>query len=525
MSAADIPEPVHPAISPRWRLTLLLVAAVIAWVLICFGNTFQAMAAIWARSETFTHGFVVPPIALWLIWRRRQHLAALSPRPSAWVILPLALAGFGWLLGELAAVNSVTQLAATAVLVLGVVTVVGTRVAWAMAFPLAFLFFAVPIGEFFMPRLMEWTADFTVLGLRFSGVPVYREGLSFIIPSGSWSVVEACSGVRYLIASLMVGTLFAYLNYRSPRRRLIFIMVSALVPIAANWVRAYIIVMLGHLSGNKLAAGVDHLIYGWVFFGVVIMLMFFIGARWSEDTQDMPAVADGSQQAAGESKGEPYFVIVALLLAIAWPQLANLAIEHSDESNVPQLAQPPATLPGGWQLAAADTVDFSPAYENPSSSMAARYARDGNSVGLFIGYYRNQTYGQKLVTSTNNLVRSNDQAWKVTERAGQTITVDGKSVWAHNYRVARDPLGSLGVTTRLRVWQWYWINGRLTANDYEAKLLNALSRLRGDGDDSAVVIVHALDDPAGQGSDTLAAFVADTGSAVEQMLRQTRERR
>ena len=126
------------------------------------------------------------------------------------------------------------------------------------------------------------TADFTVAALRASGIPVYREGLQFVIPSGSWSVVEACSGIRYLMASFMVGSLFAYLNYRSWRRRLAFVAVSLVVPIVANWLRAYMIVMLGHLSGNTLAVGVDHLIYGWVFFGIVIMAMFMVGARWSE---------------------------------------------------------------------------------------------------------------------------------------------------------------------------------------------------------------------------------------------------
>jgi exosortase/archaeosortase family protein len=124
--------------------------------------------------------------------------------------------------------------------------------------------------------------DFTIAALQATGIPVYREGLNFVIPSGSWSVVEACSGVRYLIASFMVGTLFAYLNYNSWKRRAGFMLISIVVPIVANWLRAYMIVMIGHLSGNTLAVGVDHLIYGWVFFGVVIMIMFMIGARWSE---------------------------------------------------------------------------------------------------------------------------------------------------------------------------------------------------------------------------------------------------
>ncbi|MBL0150818.1 MAG: archaeosortase/exosortase family protein [Ideonella sp.] len=117
-----------------------------------------------------------------------------------------------------------------------------------MTFPLGFAFFAVPIGEFALPVLMQWTADFTVGAL----------------------------------ASFMVGSLFGYLNYQSNKRRWIFVGLSLLVPVLANWVRAYMIVMLGHLSNNRLATGVDHLVYGWVFFGVVIMGLFTIGARWAE---------------------------------------------------------------------------------------------------------------------------------------------------------------------------------------------------------------------------------------------------
>ena len=70
--------------------------------------------------------------------------------------------------------------------------------------------------------------------------------------------------------------MFAYLNYHSLKRRLIFLAVAVAVPIVANWLRAYLIVLLGHVSGNKLAAGADHLIYGWVFFGIVIAIMFAI---------------------------------------------------------------------------------------------------------------------------------------------------------------------------------------------------------------------------------------------------------
>lgn len=263
-------------------MPLVLTALVLGWVVVGYWKTVESMVGIWERSETFAHGFVVLPIALWLIWRQRGRVAADSPcpsRPALWALLPI---GCAWLAGSLAAANALAQLALVALLVFCVPALLGWQVARKLAFPLGFLVFAVPLGEFLIPLLMDWTARFTVLGLRLSGVPVYQDGLEFVIPSGNWSVVEACSGIRYLIASLMAGTLFAYLNFHSLKRRLAFIAVSAVVPIVANWVRAYLIVMIGHLSGNRLATGVDHLIYGWLFFGIVVALIFLIGSRWSD---------------------------------------------------------------------------------------------------------------------------------------------------------------------------------------------------------------------------------------------------
>ena len=63
---------------------------------------------------------------------------------------------------------------------------------------------------------------------------------------------------------------------------MLFVALSVIVPIIANGMRAYMIVMIAHLSDMKLALGVDHLIYGWVFFGIVMLLLFWIGSFWRE---------------------------------------------------------------------------------------------------------------------------------------------------------------------------------------------------------------------------------------------------
>ena len=290
---------------PAWRYAPVLATSLcVLAILLAYWQTAASVVAIWWRSETFAHGFVVVPICLWLTWQRREALAQLAAKPW-WPGLALVLlAGAMWLVMSTAEVLGLKQFALAFMIQAAIVTVLGTSVARALVFPLAFLLFAIPAGEILVPTLMDWTADFTINALRWSGVPVYREANHFTIPSGRWSVVEACSGIRYVIASLMVGTIYAAMAYTSTRRRVLFVAASIVVPVVANWLRAYMIVMIGHLSNNRFAVGVDHLIYGWVFFGVVMLLLFWVGSFWQEKASPAPAgpVAPSSS-ALGELAG------------------------------------------------------------------------------------------------------------------------------------------------------------------------------------------------------------------------------
>lgn len=509
-----------PASRAQWRTAGLAFAVVLVWLLFWYRDTALAMVGIWERSDTFMHCFLIPPIVLWLIWRQRDELAKIAPRPDLRFLMPFAIVAFFWLLGELAAVNAITQLAFTGLVVLLVPVLLGWRVTAAIALPLAFLFFAVPIGEFIMPPMMEWTANFTVFALRLTGIPVYREGLQFVLPSGNWSVVEACSGIRYLIASVTVGTLFAYLNFHSLKRRLAFILVAILVPILANWLRAYGIVMLGHLSGNQLAVGVDHLVYGWLFFGVVILLMFFIGSRWADVPP--PAGRAAAKPVGRQRAAIPvWLAVVASMLVTALAPLADLRLERSDPGNAPRLAIAEQAL-GTWRQAAQPPVDWRPAFQNPSAELRNGYSGTPGKVGLYLGYYRHQGYARKLVSSENMLVRSKDPKWAQVAKGSQEIMLGGQAVVAATAELRGTPLSSVEAESRIVVWQWYWVNGRLTSSDYRAKGEIALLRLLGRPDDSAVVILYAPKDQPGGAQAALQSFAQAGGGAIEAALQRTR---
>jgi exosortase A len=499
-----------------WRRALPPLAFAVAVIVACYVATARQIVHTWAGTETYAHGFVVVPIVAWLLYRMRDRLRACSPQPS-WIVLPLfAIAGFAWLLGRFGTVNALSQTAFVAMLVLAAPAVLGLRTAREMMFPLGFLFFAVPLGDFLLPFLMERTADFTIVALRASGVPVYREGLNFVIPSGRWSVIEACSGVRYLIASLMTGTLFAYVTYRSNWRRFAFIAVAIVVPIVANWIRAYMIVMLAHLTNNELATGVDHVLYGWLFFGIVMLLMFWIGASWREEHRFGTAAADRTLQTLPSPRTAAPATLWLAVAAIAvvtvpWPAFESM----SERQNASDVTLPALDVPAWTPDASAPP--FVPEFHAPSASVQRVMRSGADTVAVYIAYYRNQGAYRKVASSQNVLVPSLGSPWMQVAATRRDVDLGGTKhrVVASELRNARGG----GVVA----WQWYWIDGAITSSNAMAKARTAWERLTGRGDDGAAIVVYA---PMGSGGEqALARFVHDAWPGIATMLEAARSSR
>lgn len=505
---------VPPVMRARaWRRSLWMLVLVVAGILSAYGTTGYHIVEIWSRSETFAHGFVVPLIVAWLIWRARHSWMTEIPSSSPVWVLPLAGCGFAWFCGELATVNAVSQLAFVGMLVCAVPLVLGTHVARRIAFPLAFLFFAVPIGEFMLPALMQWTADFTVYALRLTGVPVYQEGQQIVIPSGRWSVVEACSGIRYLIASSMVGTLYAYLSFSSLWRRMAFIGLAIAIPIVANWIRAYLIVMIGHLSSNRLAVGVDHIVYGWLFFGLVMFLMFWAGSFWREDVPaaKVPREPSAAAVRAGLAKlaTGPLLALTGLCIAV-WP-LALHSINARVESPGPVALERISNI-GAWHARDGELDSWQPVIQSPSAEVRQIFSSGAREVGIHVAFFRDQSHGRKLVSSTNVLAAAgaaNGVLWSIVSRSSTTIKMP-----ARTFTADQEELAGPG-DQRLIALRWYWVDGRMTSSDSVAKLYTFLSRMQG-RDDGAIVIVYSR-----AGADarrTLDAFLRDVGPALDRTL-------
>lgn len=491
-----------------WRGVLLCVTAALATLLTFYWPTAAETIHKWNTAETYTHGFLVFPISAYLIWRKRHELKQIPAVPAFQVLALFSLLGLGWELGFLARVIVVQQYSLVAMIVLGVWAMLGSRFAYAILFPLLYLFFAVPFGEILLPPLMNFTADFTVAALQLTGVPVYREGNFFSVPTGNWSVIDACSGLRYLIASLTLGTLYAYLTYRSFKRRAIFIALSMIVPIIANGMRAYMIVMIGHLSNMRLATGIDHVIYGWVFFGIVILMLFWAGSFWREDTD--PISADKATPATPALARIALAAFGVATIGALWPLHASY-LERSQPQREINLVAPGGH--GGWHIAP-PVQQFSPHFVGTRAKLERSYAKTDLPVGLFIGYYRNQEQGFELINSANRVVPIRDKGWNTVDQRNTTATfltqqfpVQQTQIWAVDGR-------------RMLVWHWYEVDGKMTVNPYRAKYLEAVSKFRGRGDDATVIAVYTpYEDSSDVARARLTQFVGDMFPAIQASLR------
>lgn len=478
------------------------------WVLACLAyfDTAASIVTTWIESETYNHGFLILPIMLWLVWDRRRLLLTMDPSFSLLAVAGIMGAGLAWYAGRLAYVQIVQQFAFVGLLIALCWFSIGNRAARELAFPLLFLFFAVPFGDALVPPLMELTATQTVELVRLTGIPVYREGLYFSLPTGNWSVVKACSGIRYVIASLSLGAVYAYLNYRSTWRRLLFMLAALVVPVIANVLRAYGIVMIGHLSGMKLATGVDHLIYGWVFFGLVMFVLFWIGGRFSdvhgqEPSEPNPS-AKGTLGVPDKRSTSAVGIALAVCGVVLFP-LAVSAIEHRAVS-LPDQGVDITLSTTEWQPLVTPPWSWRPPMFGADSVVHRYYQRDERVYGVSVGVYAQQAQGKEMISYRNGVVARDTRDWRVRKRRDTDVDAPGGSLAVQAAEIAGEGIA-------LDVYTWYRVGDLETDSRYLAKATEVLDAASFRQTLSARVLVYAQVQPGDADDDNgeLNAFLRD----------------
>jgi EpsI family protein len=376
---------------------------------------------------------------------------------------------FVWYAGRLLDVNVAQHFAFVALFPALVLACWGWRALWVLAFPLGYLVvFAVPWGDGLVGPLQDITAHFAVHALELTGTPVLLNGREIVTPSAVWMVADACSGVKFFIACTALGCLYAYLMYQRWWKRVLFVLLAAVVPIIANGFRVYFTVLIGDTWGLKYATGTDHLIFGWQFFGTVLVLLLLVG--WF--LRDNVVIHERTPASHDKPAGARTVVWpAAIALLIAGPVFAA---GFAPVALSPEALRVTAPSLAGWTASQVQADDWRPHFTGAAGQVLTAYRSTayGDTVGFFHAVYTGKPRrGHTLITYGNDVY---DPA-RARILAGATRHVDfanGMDVAVRELRLAEAGGARL-------VWYWYCVDRRCTASTVLTKLLQAWEVLRG----------------------------------------------
>jgi exosortase A len=489
-----------------WRPPLTALGLVTIALLALFWRDSAAMAGTWWNSSTFTHCLFIMPLVGWLIWMRKDEVAQLSPRGFAPGLALVGLGALAWLVGQAAGVNFIRQAALVFMIQASVLTILGPQVTRGLLFPLFYLSFLVPFGEELIPPMQTITAKLCMVFLGWAGIPAHIEGVFISIPSGNFEVAEACSGVKFLVAMIAYAALAANVCFKSWGRRIAFMAMAVTVPIIANGFRAYSTIHISHLTSAKFAETTDHIIYGWVFFGLVMLLVMAVAWKFFDRKLDDPWLSSFPRKGGGPDSSlfeglaprlrGGTFLPAAIFVVALLPMLWQAALSASGRTPLDHAISLPEIK--GWQRVRIEqSYAWRPRFDRADHQLFGQYANAaGQRVDLAIILFGWQDEGRELVGYAHGAADPQTR-WSWANDTAAPPNGKGERLFAPG--VAREVLS------------FYGLGGITTGNENVVKIETLKVRLFG-GDQAAVaVLVSAEDNKASPSRAAIDAFLRDVG--------------
>jgi len=266
-------------IATPWTPTLLAIGVGMGALVALYFSTAASAVNLWNTSSAYNYGYLIVPISLALIWGERRELARHLPTPTFWGVGIAAAFSAVWLVGELLDINEGRHIAFVGMIQGLALALLGWRIYRFLAFPLLYLFFLVPTGTFLLTPLQTIAHKANVILLKASGVPVFAEDFLIQVPAGSFLVEPGCAGLNFFLVALALSLLYGRLIYAGMAARIICVIAALAISVVANVVRIYLIIGLAQATDRRIDITADHLLYGWGFFGVVMLVAMWAGAR------------------------------------------------------------------------------------------------------------------------------------------------------------------------------------------------------------------------------------------------------
>jgi exosortase D (VPLPA-CTERM-specific) len=502
----------HDAIS-----TSLLVSIAVLLAVAVFSGGLWNLVGRWSQQEEYSHGFLIPVVAAWLLWARRDALRAGVGRPS-WIGPVLILLTIPVLIvGELSALFFLSQLGFIVTLI-GIVLAIGGYSLLRVAFiPIAFLVFAIPLPYFIDAelsfRLQLISSELGVFFIRMFGVPVYLTGNIIDLGNYKLQVAEACSGLRYLYPMLSFGFLAAYL-FQAPLWQRTVVFLSAIpITIVMNSFRIGMVGLLVDRWGTAQAEGLLHYFEGWVIFlacagllAAEIYLFARLGSRKGFfQVFYLPKVTGRAPHEPRRGASGPFPTVTCLLLLCA-AGLSMFFVTTRQEI-VPERLRFVAfpRVIGAWEGRPSLLEPDVERALNPDDYILSDYRKPkGEAVNFYVAYYASQRKGS---SPHSPIVCIPGGGWQISQFERTSVRIDALNLTLPLNRVviARDKDKQL-------VYYWFVERNRQIANEYWSKwylLVDAITMNRTDGALVRLVTEFHPGESEHAADDRLQSFIKD----------------
>ncbi|HSC66444.1 MAG TPA: archaeosortase/exosortase family protein [Cellvibrio sp.] len=237
-----------------------------------------SLTVLWKKwilwDQDLAHSIPTLGVMLALLARRTYVVAELKPKKNAtyWLLLSaLAICSLGWYLFESLSISLPAYFMLIAVLCLFISTSFSTQLTLAILPTLGLLIFVIPVWSDLTGVLVELSSFVVGHAVKLSHLTVLLEGSSIFLPSGTIYIADGCSGIRYLIISLLMGYILILLNQYKLRNAIATLAIAGLLGLIANWLRIYLLVVIGYHSEMQSSLMHDHETFGWIVFACILI--------------------------------------------------------------------------------------------------------------------------------------------------------------------------------------------------------------------------------------------------------------
>ncbi|MFT6247882.1 MAG: exosortase A [Cognaticolwellia sp.] len=308
-----------------------LIGLILIFILFSIFNI-PVLKTIWDNSfddGTYSHAYLIPVISMYLYYHlSKTGQLIYRSTPSLLPTVMLCFSAILFFIMVTAQINLGYWAAMMAVLLSGVLVIY--RTSWQVIFPTLFLVFLMPGWGLLTTILQDVSVASVTFLMSLSGIPTYVEGNIVTIPAGVFEIADGCSGLRYLIVSLAISSLFNFLYIKNTRKALLFFSVAILGALITNWIRITALILIGEYTNMQSDLMTDHNMFGWYLYVPFMFLLFMWGNKLADNDQlsVQGNVDNNSTLPKNTFPAKSNIIIFGLVVVISSTLLKSLLIQN-----------------------------------------------------------------------------------------------------------------------------------------------------------------------------------------------------